>query len=59
MRKNTKERKEIRRKAALLRQQDRAKRSPKEQLARLDQLLGKNMGAKKERTRLNYLIHSK
>lgn len=36
---------------------ERAKRSPKEQLALLDKKLGKGVGAKKERDRLHLEIH--
>lgn len=38
--------------------EERAKRSPKEQLALLDQKLGKGEGAKKERARLQALMQN-
>tara|TARA_Y100000310_G_scaffold344035_2_gene454690 strand:- start:3783 stop:3950 length:168 start_codon:yes stop_codon:yes gene_type:complete len=39
-------------KEAITRSEDRSKRSAKEQLALLDQRLGSNVGARKERNRL-------
>lgn len=47
---------EDRRESAKRRQEERAKRSPLEQLQRLDSLLGKGEGAKRERARLEALI---
>lgn len=38
------------------RNEERAKRTPKEQIARLDKMLGKGKGAKRERQRLSKLI---
>lgn len=38
------------------RQEERVNRSPQEQLKRLDQLLGENVGATKERARLSKLM---
>lgn len=45
-----------RRKEAQLRQVERDKRTPKQQLARLNKLLGRNVGAVKERKILKQLI---
>ena len=45
-----------RKRKAVLRFEERAKRSPKEQLAFLDRQLGAGVGAVKERARLNALI---
>lgn len=43
---------ESRKKSALERAEERAKLTDEEQLARLDKLLGKDIGAKKERAKL-------
>lgn len=51
-----KRRVEQRQEEASARQELRWKRSPKEQLNRLDDLLGKNIGAVKERVRLLHTI---
>ncbi len=47
---------EYRRKGAKQRDEDRAQRTPQQQLALLDERLGKGIGAKKERARLQRLI---
>lgn len=47
---------EVRRKMARERQEERKKRSPREQLRLLDQRLGKGLGAAKERERLGALV---
>lgn len=44
--------KQVKRKEAEERNKERAKRSPKQQLKRLDDLLGRNKGAEKERRKL-------
>ena len=44
--------KETRQVEAEVRQEERAKRTTTQQIAKLDKLLGNNMGAKKERRRL-------
>ena len=49
---NMRHRKEARRAAAEEMAEERSKRSSKEQLALLDQRLGKGMGARKERAKL-------
>lgn len=49
-------RKELRREQAEQRIADRIKRTPQEQLDRLDKLLGVNVGATKERIRLQALV---
>lgn len=51
-------RKEEKRKRAEERQHARAMRTPQEQLALLDERLGKNQGAKLERERLKKLIEA-
>ena len=53
---STKRSKEERRKEAEARQEERAKRTPQEQLARLDAMFGKDQGAARERERLQALI---
>lgn len=50
--------KERRRREAAERQFDRDTRSPKQQIKLLDKRLGKGVGAKKERKRLNAQINS-
>ncbi len=50
---------EQRRKEAAERQEARNKLSPSEQIALLDQRLGKGLGAKKERARLRKLMDAK
>lgn len=52
----TNARREVRRKAAEARQAERDKRSPEEQLARLDAMHGEGKGATKERLRLHEQI---
>ena len=49
---NFPERRTLRRTEAEVRQKQRDKRSPEQQLAALDERLGKGKGAKKERARL-------
>lgn len=49
----------IKQQEANQRQEKRNKRSPKEQLAHLDSVFGKDIGAKKERNRLLELINKK
>lgn len=56
MAENRNDRKYIRQEEAKERQKKRDKRSPKEQLNRLDNLLGKEVGAVKERSRLQAAI---
>ena len=51
--KNFPNRKEARRKEAVIRTEERAKRDNLDQLHILDKRLGKNKGATKERNRLN------
>lgn len=48
--------KENRKKAAAKRQEEADKRSAKDQLARLDEMLGKGKGAKQERAKLETRI---
>lgn len=48
--------KSMRQESAEKRQEERAKRSPKEQLVRLDNMFGKGEGAQKERKRLQEMI---
>ena len=48
--------KETRQAEAEVRQEDRAKRTPSEQIAKLDKKLGEGSGAKKERKRLEKLL---
>jgi hypothetical protein len=50
---------QVKRVAAEERQAERDKRSPKEQLAYLDKILGIGVGAKRERARLEKLIEEK
>lgn len=56
-RKNQGDRPENRRKEATTRQEERAARSPQQQLDRLDSILGEGVGAKKERARLTKQIN--
>lgn len=56
LRMNFPQRKAVRRKEAKERQAERDKLSPVAQLLKLDNLLGKDVGAKKERARLKKLI---
>ena len=53
---NRRDLKETRQKAAVLRQEERAKRTPQQQLAQLDATFGAGQGATKERARLNKQI---
>lgn len=53
---NGKSRKELRKKFALERQEETSKRTPQEQLKRLDLKFGKDCGAVKERAKLNKKI---
>lgn len=46
----------LRQKEAQERQSERDKLSPKEQLKKLDQMLGAGQGAKKERARLDWMV---
>ena len=56
-RKNQRHKREKRQEDAKKRQESRSKLSPKQQLSRLDELLGEGIGAVKERTRLQeYLV---
>lgn len=48
----------LRQKDAAQRQAERATRLPKQQLAHLDKLLGPDVGANRERARLNALIEA-
>ncbi len=50
--------KEQRRAEALKRKVHRAERSAKEQLLKLDAMLGRNKGAKRERTRLKKILEA-
>lgn len=59
LRKNFPGRKEERRKFAQQLQEERAKRTPQQQLDRLDRLLGTGVGAVRERTRLQKQIEGK
>lgn len=52
LRKNFPARKAQRRKEAKERQEERNKLTPEQQLAKLDDMFGKDQGAKKERTKL-------
>lgn len=54
----TKQRREMRNKAAQERQAERNKRTPKQQLARLDEINGPGLGAVKERARLHKQIEA-
>jgi len=49
---NSKSRRDQRRSDALQRTEERAQRSPQEQIRRLDELLGVGVGAQRERARL-------
>ena len=51
--------KEQRRESAKVRQTERAKRSPAAQIKRLDEMLGKGNGAKKERARLTKQLETR
>jgi hypothetical protein len=51
--------KERRRESAKVRQTERAKRSPAAQIKRLDEMLGKSNGAKKERDRLTKQLETR
>lgn len=57
LRMNFPQRKDVRRKEAKERQAERDKLSPGAQLLKLNNLLGKDVGAKNERARLKKLIH--
>jgi hypothetical protein len=46
-------------KEAKERQLERNKRSPKDQLSRLDSIFGKGLGAKKEREKINVILNKK
>lgn len=56
--KNSTSRKDKRRADAAERAEVQSARTPKEQLQRLDQLLGKGIGAQKERTKLQKAIEA-
>jgi hypothetical protein len=53
---NRRDMKEARTKAAVVRQEERTKRTPQQQLAQLDTMFGAGFGAVRERARLQKLI---
>lgn len=53
---NRRDLKEARQKAAVVRQEERGKRTPQQQLAQLDTMFGPGQGAARERARLQKLI---